>query len=667
MAFCGLHLLNLSAVSATPAAPNATDEARYAAMPTYSNKNNDLEMTVDNNGTHFRLWSPEAENAQVLIYPSDRNSAPVDTIDMVRSTGGTLTADSPRQLYGHFYTFRIKHNGKWLAETPGIWAKSTGTNGERAAIIDFRLTDPIGWNDDKGPKLENYTDAVVYEMHHRDMSMHPSSGIVHKGKFLALTERRTTTESGISTGIDHLKELGITHVHILPSFDYNSVDESNLPSNQYNWGYDPVNYNTPEGSYSTDPANPMARVAEMKQMIKSLHDAGIGVIMDVVYNHTATNDDSNFSLTAPGYYYRHRADGSYSNASACGNETASEREQMRDFIVNSVKYWANEYHIDGFRFDLMAIHDIETMNIVAEELYKINPDIIIYGEGWTAGDSPLPVDQRALKENVAKMNGVAVFSDDIRDAVKGHFSDAADRGFATGKPGLEETIKIGIVASTAHPQVDYSKGNNSKFAYASSPEQIINYVSCHDDLCLTDKLAASMPNSTEADRIRAAKLAQTIVFTSQGTPFITAGEEVFRSKQGVHNSYCSPDSINAIDWTLKSKNAELFDYYRNLIALRKLHPAFRMTSAEDIAKNICFDNTDTPNVVSYSILNNANGDSSKEIKVIFNGGDKTYTTRLDKGRWKILAEDGRINPDGLRDFNGGTISILSCSALILIR
>lgn len=504
-------------------------------------------------------------------------------------------------------------------------------------------------------------------MHHRDLSAHPSSGIVHKGKFLALTEPATKTPQGAATGIEHLKELGVTHVHILPSYDYNSVDESQLQSNQYNWGYDPQNYNTPEGSYSTDPANPLARVREMKEMVKALHDAGIGVVMDVVYNHTAENDGSNFSLTAPGYFYRHRADGSYSDASGCGNETASDRKMMSDFIVNSVKYWAKEYHIDGFRFDLMAIHDIETMNRVAEELKKINPDIIIYGEGWTAGDSPLPVERRALKENVDKMRGVAVFSDDLRDAVKGHYSNAADRGFATGKPGNEETVKIGIVAATAHPQVDYSKGNNSKFPYAGAPTEIINYVSCHDDLTLTDKLAKSMPGSTEAQRQRAARLAQTIVFTSQGTPFLFAGEEMFRDKKGVHNSYKSPDNINAIDWTLKTKNGEQFDYYRELIRLRRNHPAFRMTTADEIARNIVFDKITSPNVISYSIRNNANGDEWKEIKLVFNGSESPFVARIPKGEWTVIARDGKIDADGMGTIKGGSTVVAPTSALILAR
>ena len=639
-------------------------DAKYASFPTYAGE--DLELTVDNNGTHWRLWSPEATAARVILYPTGLNTAATDTIDMKRAEQGTWTASAPEKLYGKYYTFSILYNGKWLKETPGVWAKAVGANGERAAIIDFATTDPEGWADDKGPALAHLNDAVIYEMHHRDMSVHPSSGIANKGKFLALTEPATTNPEGEPTGIGHLKDLGITHVHILPSYDYNSVDETNLPANTYNWGYDPLNYNAPEGSYSTNPSDPATRVREMKEMVKALHDNGIGVIMDVVYNHTADNDDSNFSLTAPGYYYRHRPDGSYSDASGCGNETASDRQQMRDFIINSVKYWAKEYHIDGFRFDLMAIHDIETMNQVAAALKEINPDIFVYGEGWTAGDSPLPVEQRALKENVSKMPEVAVFSDDLRDAVKGHYTNAADRGFATGKPGLEETVMIGIVGATAHPQVDYSKGQNSKFAYASSPSQVINYVSCHDDLMLTDKLRLSMPEATDAERQRAARLAQTIVFTSQGTPFMFAGEEIFRDKKGVHNSYNSPDSINAIDWNLKHTNADQMAYYRELIRLRKEHPAFRMTSAEDVARHLRFDKPQ-PGLISYTLTDHANGDVWKDIRVVFNGSDEEREVKVPRGNWTIVAEDGQINASGLSTSRGGTLKVAPRSALILGR
>lgn len=666
MKLCTGTIVSAALVYGADKALAASPDAMYSTFETYDG--NDLELVVDSKGTHFTLWSPEAQEAHVLLYPTDRNSTATATLAMKRSERGTWRVSVPEQLYGKFYTFQIKYKGKWLDETPGVWAKAVGTNGHRAAIINFADTNPEGWANDRGPALKNINDAVIYEMHHRDFSMHPSSGIVNKGKFLALTEEGTRSLLGDKTGIDHLKELGITHIHILPSYDYNSVDESQLPSNQYNWGYDPYNYNAPEGSYSTNPAEPETRVREMKEMVKALHDNGIGVIMDVVYNHTAQNDDSNFSLTAPGYYYRHRDDGSYSDASCCGNETASERQQMRDFIINSVKYWADEYHIDGFRFDLMAIHDIETMNEVAAELKKINPDIFVYGEGWTAGDSPLPVEKRALKDNVYKMPQVAVFSDDLRDAVKGHYTNAADRGFATGKPGNEETVKIGIVAATDHPQVDYSKGNNSKKPYALSPTQVINYVSCHDDLTLTDKLIKSLPDESTADRQRAAKLAQTIVFTSQGTPFMFAGEEIFRDKKGVHNSYKSPDSINAIDWSKKHENADLFNYYRELIKLRKSHPAFRMTTAKDVAKHIVFDNTNNePNLISYSIKDNANGDTWKEIKLIFNGSDDSKEVKVPKGNWIVVAQDGQLNAEGLGMSKGGKLKVAPRSALILAK
>ncbi len=657
-------LLGLTAAAQT----NSTYDAQFISWPTY--EGDDLELSVNSTGTHFRLWSPKAEAARVRLYDHGRGGDAYRTLDMTKhADNGTWTATVPQQLYGKYYTFQIKHNGRWLDETPGVWAKAVGANGKRAAIIDLNTTNPKNWDGDKGPEVKNFSDVVLYEAHMRDLSMDPSSEIANKGKFLQFTEPGTKSPQGEATGIDHLKELGVTHVHILPSYDYNSVDETNLQNNIYNWGYDPQNYNAPEGSYSTNPSDPATRVREMKEMIKALHDAGIGVVMDVVYNHTAENDGSNFELTAPGYYHRHWNDGKYSDASGCGNETASDLKQMQDYIVNSVKYWAKEYHVDGFRFDLMAIHDTETMNRVAQELKEINPSIFVYGEGWTAGDSPLQPERRALKENVSKMKGIAVFSDDIRDAVKGHYSNEEDPGFATGKPGNEETVKIGIVAATAHPQVDYSKGNNSKFPYAESPEMIVNYVSCHDDLCLTDKLKKSMPDATEAQRLAAAKLAQTIVMTSQGTPFIFAGEEVFRDKKGVHNSYKSPDSINAIDWNNKTKYKDQYEYYKGLIALRKAHPAFRMTTAKDIAKNLKFDKIDskkTPNLISYSLLNNANGDEWKEIKVVFNGAPTAQTVKIPKGNWQVVARDGKIDPaNALETIAGGAVEVAPFSALIL--
>ena len=662
-----MTMLTLAAAPVAIEAQNVvtqTQMEKFSTYPTYDG--DDLELAIDRNGYHFCLWSPMADSARVNIYKhgQGRNLITTFLLDKDEATG-TWRATSTDNLMNRFYAFQIKIGDRWLDETPGVWAKAVGVNGKRAAIIDFAKTNPEGWGDDRGPQVQSITDAVIYEMHHRDFSMHPNSGIVNKGKFVAMLEEGTLSLNDQPTGIDHLKELGITHVHILPSFDYMSVDETQLPSNIYNWGYDPINYNVPDGSYSTNPADPYCRIREMKEMIMALHEAGIGVIMDVVYNHTGITEGSNFELTAPGYYYRQRPDGTYSDASACGNETASDRPQMRNFIVNSVKYWVREYHIDGFRFDLMAIHDTVTMNQAAAAIKEINPSAFIYGEGWMAGSSPLPIEQQALKVNVAKMTGIAVFSDDIRDAVKGHYSNEGDRGFASGKPGNEETVKIGIVASTAHPQVDYSKGNNAKAPYATSPQQIINYVSCHDDLCLTDKLDISMQGSTENERINTAKLAQTIVFTSQGTPFMFAGEEIFRSKQRVHNSFRSPDSINAIDWNQKEKYRDLFDYYRNLIAMRKAHPAFRLRTADEVARHIKFDETKSDNLISYSITGNAGGDTWKEIKLVFNGANEAQTVNIKKDDWTIVAQDGRIDMNGLGTTRGGSITLPPHTALIL--
>ncbi len=643
-----------------------THYSAFQSYPTYSGE--DLGHTLTAKGSTFKIWSPKASQVKLHIYDHGRVGDPIFSYDMTLDPStGVWSYHSDDALLGKFYTYQVQDKGQWLDPTQGIWAKAVAVNGLRGAIIDFDTTNPEGWAQDKGPVVNSIADVIIYEMHHRDFSIHPNSGIVNKGKFAALTETGTLSLNGQATGIDHLKELGITHVHILPSYDYVSVDETQLASNVYNWGYDPLNYNAPEGSYATDPSNPATRILEMKKMIQALHQAGIGVIMDVVYNHTAASENSSFELSVPDYYYRKHADGSFSNASGCGNETASDRQQMRNFIINSVKYWAEEYHIDGFRFDLMAIHDVETMNQVAAELKAINPSIFVYGEGWTAADSPLPVEDRALKVNVAKMDNIAVFSDDLRDAVKGHYTQADGRGFASGKAGNEETVKIGIVAATNHPQVDYSKGNYAKAPYATSPEQIINYVSCHDDLSLTDKLNISMSDEDVSMRLRAAKLAQTIVFTSQGTPFMFTGEEVFRDKKGVHNSYNLPDSINAIDWNQKAEYRDLFDYYRGLIALRKAHPAFRMRTAADIAKHLVFDNVKADNLISYSLKNHANGDEWKEIKVVFNGAGTAQDVRISRGQWTVIAQDGQINPEGMGTSKGGTIAVAPYSALILAR
>lgn len=639
-------------------------QPKYASMDEYPvYEGYDLGAIYTPSRTSFRTWSPAAEAVKLHIYAEAQGDEPLSTYNMRRSEQGTWKYNVQQDLAGKFYTFQVKQNGKWYDETPGIWAKAVGVNGHRGAVVDLAATNPDGWNDDVRPAMKHFTDAVIYEVHMRDFSIDSTSGSCFPGKFLSLAESGIRSPQGEKTGLDHLKELGITHVQILPSYDYASIDETQLDSNRYNWGYDPENYNVPEGGYSTNPYDPTARIREMKQMVQTLHANGIRVVMDVVYNHTFVGEESHLNLLVPNYFYRMNEDGTWSNASGCGNETASERPMMRHFMVESVKYWATEYHIDGFRFDLMGIHDIETMNAIRTALDQIDPSISMHGEGWTAGGSPLAESARALKQNAPQFYPTAVFSDDIRDAMRGNWMDGNKGGFLVGN-GYEESVKFGIVGATAHPQVDLGKVVHSGTAYATTPAQAINYVSCHDDPCLKDKLKASVPNISERELLKMDKLAQTIVLTSQGVPFIYAGEEVFRDKKGVHNSYHSPDSINAIDWSRKAKYRDLFDYYKDLISLRAAHPAFRMTTAEQVAKHLTFDDRTGKNVVAYTLAHHANGDSWGTILVILNGNRKAISYKLPVGTWTAVCRDGKINENGLGR-HSGTIKIGASEAAIL--
>ena len=427
--------------------------------------------------------------------------------------------------------------------------------------------------------------------------------------------------------------MGVTHVHLLPTYDHYSIDETKLDSLQFNWGYDPQNYNVPEGSFSKDPFQAQVRIKEFKQMVKAFHDAGIGVILDVVYNHTGITEGSNFNLESPGYYYRHWDDGSYADASACGNETASERAMVRKFILESVTHWVEEYHLDGFRFDLMGIHDIETMNLVAKELESVDPNVFVYGEGWTAGDSPLPIDNRALKKNMSQMPGVAAFGDDLRDGLKGSVFEDDATGFVSGAENTEESVKFGVVGCIEHPQLDYGKVNYSDAPWAAEPWQSIAYVSCHDNHTIYDKLLVSRRDASEADRIKMNKLANAVVMTAQGTAFIHAGAEMLRTKNEEHNSFKSPDTINRIDWNWKVKNKEVVEYYKNLIAMRKTHPGLRMPTSEEVREKLEF-KTVEPGLVSFQISDNANGDTWRNIYVIYNARTEPLTYNLE-GEWKV--------------------------------
>ena len=625
------------------------------------------EMEYTPLATKFFLWSPTAEEVRLMLYDAGEGGHAYETVKMELGENGTWTTSVDKDLLGKYYAFNVKINDKWQGDTPGINAHAVGVNGKRAAIIDWKTTNPEGWESDRRPSLKSPADMIIYEMHHRDFSVDSTSGIKNKGKYLALTEHGTVNSGNQPTGIDHLVELGVTHVHLLPSSDYASIDETKLDENHYNWGYDPANYNVPDGSYSTDPYQPAVRVKEFKQMVQALHRAGIRVIMDVVYNHTFNTLESNFERTVPGYFYRQKEDGTLANGSGCGNETASERPMMRKFMIESVLYWIKEYHIDGFRFDLMGVHDIETMNGIRKAVSKVDSTICIYGEGWAAEAPQYPADSLAMKGNVSQMSGIAVFSDELRDGLCGPVWEKDKGAFLAGVLGGEMSVKFGIVGAIKHPQVRCDSVNYSQKPWAEQPTQMISYVSCHDGLCLVDRLKASMPGATPEQLVRLDKLAQTVVFTSQGIPFIYAGEEVMRDKQGIDNSYKSPDAVNAIDWRRKTKNGDIFTYYKRLIDLRKSHPAFRMGNAEMVRKHLEFLPVEGQNLIAFRLKEHANGDSWEDIIVAFNSRTTPARLEVPVGKYTVVCKDGVIDVRGLGTQTGPEVIVPGQSALIMYK
>lgn len=650
-------------VGATLSLSSCCESLNYSDYPTPEKSY--LEMSYSQDSTTFTLWAPSADEVCVNLYSEGEGGEALKSLAATKGEGGLWSVTVEENLLGKFYTFKVKVDGTWREECAGIDAKAVGVNGQRGAIISLESTNPEGWAEDKRPPLKSFADIVIYEMHHRDFSIDPSSGVENRGKFLALTEYGTTNSKGDKTGIDHLKELGITHLHILPSYDYGSIDERTLSENRYNWGYDPVNYNVPDGGYSTNPYDPECRIREFKQMVQALHKAGIRVILDVVYNHTFSIEGSNFERTVPGYFFRQREDGSYADASGCGNETASDREMMRRYMVESVKYWIKEYHLDGFRFDLMGIHDIETMNAIRRAANEIDPSILIYGEGWAAQAPQLPAEQLAMKANVKNIPGIAAFSDEMRDALRGPFSNNEQGAFLAGEANMEESIKFGIVGAISHPGVDMTKVNYSTEPWCAEPTQMISYVSCHDDMCLVDRLKATIPDIDHERLVRLDKLAQSAVLTSQGIPFIFTGEEVLRDKKGVHNSYQSPDDINAINWELKSENRDLFNYYKGLIALRKEHVAFRLGNAEMVRKHLEFIDTELSNVVAFRLKDNAGGDPWRDIVVILNARREAATISVPEQSYTIVCYDGKVDSRGIKNFTAGNVQVPAESALIM--
>lgn len=626
---------------------------------------NDLGAVYTSKMTRFKVWAPEAEAVKLNLYKEGEGDNLIERCTMKKSRNGIFTFERQGDCNGIYYTYTVVNHGD-EQEAVDPYTKAAGVNGRRGMVINLEKTNPQGFELDEYWNPEHITDAIIYEGSVRDFTMDESSGVFHSGKFLGLTEANTTNHFGEATALDYISGLGITHVQILPAFDFETVDEKNQKA-QYNWGYDPDNYNVPEGSYAVNPYDGAVRIQEMKQMVLALHSRGIGVIMDVVFNHTYRRDDSNLQKIVPGYYYRSDETG-YTNGSGCGNEVASDRPMVQKLIVDSLIYWAKEYHIDGFRFDLMGVLDIDTMNVIAERLKEIRPDIYLYGEGWNGGPSSLAEEKRAFKASAKKMPGIGMFNDDIRDTIKGSVFYDDHLGFVNGGTHLENALRYGITGAVAHPQVDYDAYGSKP--WAKEPGQSINYVSCHDNYTLWDKLSVSCPEASEEKKKAMNRLCAAIVFTSQGVPFIQAGEEFLRSKplpekKGfAENSYNMPDAVNSIKWDNIHEYPDMIAYYKGLMALRKAHPVFRMQSEAEMTQNLCF-LSDTPeNVVAYLLKGKGADDTPENILVIFNGNDEEILYNLPEGKWKILVDDKTAGADGKKIISAKA-DVEPLSALVL--
>lgn len=626
---------------------------------------NDLGAVYSPKMTRFKVWAPEAESVKLNLYKQGEGDNLIDQHIMKKSANGTYVFEKQGDCNGIYYTYTVVNHGE-EQEAVDPYTKAAGVNGQRGMVINLAKTNPQGFEMDGYRNPEHITDAIIYEGSVRDFTMDESSGVFHNGKFLGLTEANTTNHFGEATALDYISGLGVTHVQILPAFDFETVDEKNQKA-QYNWGYDPDNYNVPEGSYAVSPYDGAVRIQEMKQMVLALHSRGIGVIMDVVFNHTYRRDDSNLQKIVPGYYYRSDETG-YTNGSGCGNEVASDRPMVQKLIVDSLIYWAKEYHIDGFRFDLMGVLDIDTMNVIAERLKEIRPDIYLYGEGWNGGPFSLAEEKRAFKASAKKMPGIGMFNDDIRDTIKGSVFYDDHLGFVNGGTHLENALRYGITGAVAHPQVDYDAYGSKP--WAKEPGQSINYVSCHDNYTLWDKLSVSCPEASEEKKKAMNRLCAAIVFTSQGVPFIQAGEEFLRSKplpekKGfAENSYNMPDAVNSIKWDNIHEYPDMIAYYKGLMALRKAHPVFRMQSEAEMTQTLCF-LSDTPeNVVAYLLKGKGADDTPENILVIFNGNDEEILYNLPEGKWKILVDDKTAGADGKKNISEKT-DVEPLSALVL--
>lgn len=621
----------------------------------YTYKGHDLGAMWTPQKTSFRLWAPTAEEVTINLYrDGDPNGDDLlCQMQMIRDCSGTWTAERVGNLNGLYYTYLVLADGH-IREACDPYAVSTGVNGHRAMILDLKSTDPAGWESDRDPNAgKTITDAVIYELHIRDLSMHRSSRIRNKGKFLGLSETKKKTKAGHPTGLDHIKALSVTHVHLLPSFDFGFTDESRR-SPQYNWGYDPVNFNVPEGSYSTDPFHGEVRVREMKQMVKALHDNGLSVVMDVVYNHVHSAGDFCFNQIVPGYFSRIDANGHYSNGSCCGNDTASERSMVRKYIVDSVNYWAEEYHIDGFRFDLVGLIDTQTIQEVMATVHKKHPNVIFYGEGWTMGTRlTKPGYTMAVQGNSHKLPGFSFFSDTIRDLLRGSVFLPSEPGFVSGAICHKDSLEACFMGVPM---------------WAAQPYQTVNYVSCHDNNTLFDRIALAAPEATRETWIQMNNLAAAFNLLSQGVPFFQAGEEMLRTKPARKgkfddNSYRSPDRVNALKWEDldKPEYQQTLEYYRGLIAFRKAHPALRLMTRDAVWKQVHPVPVSNDHAVAFQIE-----DKAEDLFIVFNADVQEIPLSLPEGKWRVHVRDGIAGTQTLEEVQG-TVIISPISALVLSK
>mgnify|MGYP000492065423 FL=1 len=631
------------------------DSPEFAAKYTYTG--DDLGNTYSKTETKMRVWAPTASAVKVVTYAkADTPLAGGVETEMTSDVNGTWIAKVSGDKDGLIYNYRVTVDGV-TNEAVDPYVRATTINGTRGVVVDLDKTDPANWKKTKPAFSGKTVDAVIYELHVRDFSIDASSGIpaAHKGKFLAFTNVNTSF-NGQKTGISAIKELGVTHVELLPFFDFASVDEA---SPSFNWGYDPQNYNVPEGSYSSDPTKPTARITELKQAIQAMHDQKLRVNMDVVYNHVYNAGAFSQESIVPGYWFRTDETGSLTNGTGVGNDTASERPMVRKFIVDSVKYWATEYNLDGFRFDLMGIHDIQTVNEVTAALKAIDPTIIVIAEGWNMGT--LPDDQKANQINIAKLNNVAMFNDQIRDGLKGSVFNATDTGWATGKISAAADVIAGIVGNT-----DYSAAFLTKWT-TTAPGQSVNYVESHDNLSLADKLTASVKGVSPAGVAQLSQFASSVAFLAQGVPFLQAGQEFVRSKNGNENSYNADDATNSLKWSTKVKYAATTKYYQGLFALRAAHPAFRMSTTAQVKANLKFLKT-TNDVIAYSLNGKAVKDKASTIVVIHNPNPGAATVTLpNKKKWEIVVKGGVAGTKTIESITAGKVSVAGQTTMVLTQ